>query len=228
MTDEKRFSEEEVREILKRAMSGRQSRALAKGDGVSLSEIKAAAAEVGIDPSRIEEAAGSLTRSGGNRPNRFLGGPLVLDFERRVEGEVDREDTHEVLSAIRRITGQQGKVSEIHGSLEWSSRRDTGERYVTLAPREGATTIRASTNLSNLAVLTYIPAGAMGVIASMAGLARYLKAGSEVGLVVFFVVIPVLYLILRTIFHTVSKAESERLQQVVDELARLIGSSPER
>jgi hypothetical protein len=49
----------------------------------------------------------------------------------------------------------------------------------------------------------------------------FLQAGSLVGLVVCLAAIPVLYTILRTVFGRISEAESARLQQVVEDLARL-------
>jgi hypothetical protein len=53
------------------------------------------------------------------------------------------------------------------------------------------------------------------------GLIKWGKTGSEIGLVVFFTLLPVLYLILRTIFGQISRSVAARLEQVVDELARM-------
>ena len=220
--EDRRFTDDEVREILKRAVSTSSTRALLKRDGLSLSELKAIGREVGIEAARVEDAARAVTLETGNRPSKFLGGPVIMNFERKVDGVFDRDDTHEILSRIRQIIGSQGQVEEVHGSLEWSTKGEVGERYVTLTPREGATTIRTSANLSNLAVLTYVPAGAMGIIASAVGLTKYVKDGSEAGLIVFLLVLPVLYAILRTIYHQVAGAEAERLRKVVDDLARLV------
>ena len=196
-----------------------------KAEGLSLAELKAIGNEVGIDPDRLADAARAVVLESGNRPNRILGGPTILNFERRVQGEIDSTDTPEVLSIIRRNMGHQGEASEIHGSLEWSANGESGSRYVTLSSRDGATTINSSANLTNLAILTYIPAGAVGLIASGAGLASFIEDGSLVGLIVFFVVLPVLYIILRTIVSRFTEAESHKLQSVVDELAMLAGGS---
>ena len=145
----------------------------------------------------------------------------MLNFERRVEGAFDPADTPEILSLIRRTMGLQGEVDEIHGSLEWSGKGDIGDRYVTLSSRDGATTIRGSANLSNTAVLTFLPPGIIGLIVSMVGLIKFVQDGSLIGLVLSLVVIPVLYPILRIILRKVSGSESAKLEQVVDELARL-------
>jgi hypothetical protein len=225
--DDRKFTDEEVREILKKAVEKAPSRALVKSEGLSLAELKSIGGEVGIDPDRMEDAARAVALRKDNRPNRVLGAPTVLNFERKVQGEVDPEDTPEVLSLIRRTMGRQGEVDEIHGSLEWTANSDAGERYVTLTSREGTTTISGSANLSNTAVLTYLPAGMMGLIASFVGLIKFVQDGSQVGLFVCLAVLPILYPILRTIFSKVVGSESAKLEMVVNELARLTEGSGE-
>lgn len=219
--DGRKFTDREVREILKKAVEATPSRALQRSEGLSLAELKAIGEEVGIDPARLEEAARAVTLRGGNPPNRILGAPMVLNFERTVEGELDPEDTLDALTVIRRTMGRQGDVDEIHGSLEWTVNGELGERSVTLASRDGTTAIRSSANLGNAAVLTYVPAGVIGLLTAMVGLIKFFKDGSVAGLVVCLVVALVLYPILRTVFSRISDSESARLQQVVDELARL-------
>lgn len=219
------FTDDEVREILRKAVEALPSRALVRSDGVSLDELKSIAEEAGLDPARVEDAARSVVLQRGNRPNRILGAPMVLNFERRVQGTYSQADTPEILAVIRRTTGQQGEVDDIHGSLEWSARSDAAERLVTLSEKNGTTTIQSSANLTNLAVLTYVPAGVLGFLISMVGLIRFAKTGNELGLVVFFAVLPILYPVLRTIMSSFSKREAERLERVTDELARLTAES---
>lgn len=220
-SDERRFTDREVREILERAVRDAPSRSLTRSEGLTLAELKAIGKEVGIDPARLEDAARAITLKGGHRPNRLVGAPTVLHFERRVEGEFDLDDTPEIVSLIRRIMGQQGEVAELHGSLEWTAKGEAGERYVTLSRREGTTTVSGSANLTNAAIITYLPTGIVGALASLVGLLKFAKDGTTVGLIVFFAVLPILYSILRTIFGKISASESSRLQQVVDSLARL-------
>jgi len=196
------------------------SRALARREGLSLAELKAIGEEVGIDPDRLEDAARTVALGRTRQPNALVGGPTVLNFERRVDREFDPKDTPDILKVIRKTMGVQGEVDEIHGSLEWRAEGDMGARYVTLSPREGTTTVTSSANLSNAAVLTYLPAGIVGTIASMVGLIKFVQDGALIGLVVALTVLPVLYTVLRTIYGRISGAESAKLQRVVDELAR--------
>jgi hypothetical protein len=226
--DGRRFTDREVQEILKRAVERSPSKGLARteSDGLSLAELKSIAGEVGIDPQRVELAARHVASKGTDRSNRVVGAPTVVNFERRVEGEINPEDTPEILGVIRRVMGQQGEASEIHGSLEWTVKGDVGERYVTLSSRDGTTTITGSANLTNAAILTYLPTGIVGLMVSLVGFLKYFQDGSQVGLILFFAVLPILYPILRTLFSKISRTESAKLQRVVEELARF--AEPDR
>jgi hypothetical protein len=224
---ERRFTDREVRAILKKAADESPGRSLMRPDGLTLAELKSIGAEVGLDAARLEEAARAVVEGRTNRPNRLLGGPTLVHFERRAEGEISEEETPEVLSVIRRNVGRQGKMSDAHGLLEWSDRSDSGERYITLSSRDGVTTVTGSSNLTNMAVLTYLPVGVMGLFTSLIGLIKYVKDGSELGLVLFIVVLPVLYMILRTILGHLTRSESLKMERAVDELTRLVETSNE-
>ncbi len=157
-SEERKYSEREVAEILEKAVDGDGVRALGQADGMSLTELKAIGGEVGIDPERIENAAHSLVRvpeTGGNT----VVGRTDFDYEARVPGEIPTDRTPDVIAAIRRITGKPGKLSELHGTLEWRTEGDIGSRWVTVSPRDGHTTIRASARLGQGAMISFIPTG---------------------------------------------------------------------
>jgi hypothetical protein len=217
--DERRFTDREVREILKRAVESRPSQALVKHEGLSLGELKAIGEEVGIDPARLEEAARSVVVGKRTDVNPLIGVPTVLDFERKIEGEFDPDDAPEILAVIRRWMGEQGEISEIRGSLEWSAKSDTGSRYVTVSAKDGTTTVRSSANLSNAAVLGFVPGGALGFFAAIAGTAVYFKEGELAGLILGLTILPLLYWVTRIVLGRFSSSESRKLQGVVDELA---------
>jgi hypothetical protein len=115
--DERTFTDAEVREILKKAVEravrqrspGATSTDVARSEGLNLAELKAIAAEVGIDGAHLEDAARAVVQVGGNRPSRLLGGPRVLNFERTVPGEIRSADTQEIVSRIRRLMGHRAR-----------------------------------------------------------------------------------------------------------------------
>jgi len=65
----------------------------------------------------------------------------------------------------------------------------------------------------------------MGLITSLVGLIKFVQDGSQIGLVVCLAVLPILYPILRTVFSKLSSSEADKLERVVNELARLTDGS---
>lgn len=223
----KRFTDQEVREILKKAVEGTPSRLFQEAEGLSLVELKAIGAEVGIDPERIEDAARSLVLGRPERRRPLLGAPTTLGFWTHAKGELSGEDTPEVLSLIRRIMGHQGTAADVHGSLEWKARSDAGFRYVTVSSRDGHTTIEGSANLSPGAVQTYVPLVIATLCIFTPFLIAFLKGGDALGLVLFLGFAPLLYAGLRAIWKRVSAKEAEKLERTVAEVARLVERSCE-
>jgi len=219
--DDIRFSDDEVREILEQALQTSSSGALARGDGVSLEDLRVIGEEIGVSTTRMEEAAVAVARKRERRPNWLLGAPTVLNFERTVVGELPADSVPDILSVIRRATGRQGEANEVGGALEWNAKSEPIDRHLAVSTRGGRTTIRASANLSGLALMTYVPAAFVGGIGSIIGFMQAANAGIAVGMIFFVSVVPVLYLLLRTILGRMAASEGARLQQAVDELARL-------
>lgn len=223
--DERKFSDREVREILKKAVEKAPSRALAKGEGISLADLKSIGEEVGIDPDRVEDAARAVALSGAKNSFFLLGFPRILNFARKVKGELDPADMPEVLALIRGTMGQQGEANEILGSLEWSGKGETGERYVTLSSREGTTSITSSSNLTQLAVVSFLPAGLIGLIISIIGFVSSADAGNPPVMILSLLILPALFTVIRTLLKKFSVSEAARLQRVVDDLASLTEDS---
>ena len=116
--DERKFTDREVSEILRRAARDASSNAPVKREGLSLTELKAIGAEVGIDPNRLASAAQAVALESGSRSSGLLGGPSVLNFERKVRGEVSPANMPEILSVIRRTMGQPKTCSKSAASGE--------------------------------------------------------------------------------------------------------------
>ena len=60
-----------------------------------------------------------------------------------------------------------------------------------------------------------------GLIGTAVGFVEFVQNGNPIGLVLALVILPTLYLILRTIMGKAASSESARLERVVDDLARL-------
>lgn len=227
--DERRFSDREVREILEKAVkrTPADSRALTTGEGLSLTDLKAIGKEVGISPNRLEEAARSVSEVGANPSNKMLGGPTVVRFGRKIDSEFDPEETPELLSLIRRSMGNKGEVEEIRGSVEWRSNTELVTRYVTVSQKNGETTVEGSSNLSGAAIVTFVPGSIVGLMMTAIAATQAAEAESMPAMLALMLVLPVLFVILRTIYSKVSETETGKLQAAVDDVARWVEDEPD-
>lgn len=145
---ERRYSDEEVALILRRAVDPAADGSEGEqGRGLTLAELKEIGTEAGIDATRIETAAGSLTL---RRPRPVtgvvLGMPTTVQLDRRVSAPLTRERLPELLNLIRTEFARQGIVEEVLGGFEWRARSAMGGRYVSIRPEGNGTRIRVLGN----------------------------------------------------------------------------------
>lgn len=158
MTDT-RFNDEEVSLILARALEADTGRS----DGLTLSQLKGIASEVGIDPAQIESAALAVQANRMAASHGRIGARTSTRYEVEVEGEVDREDYADLLRVIRGALGRQGIVTEEFGGLQWTARDVFGGRYVTVRSEKGRTRVEALGNFRDGAFLSASLGGVGGL-----------------------------------------------------------------
>jgi hypothetical protein len=169
---ERRYSDEEVAEILKVAVETGGALVHRGSEGLSLAEVQAIAAEVGIDTGRVESAALALDVAESQRSVPVLGTPYAPQFEVRVPGAVSPEDFPEVLATIRRVMGRHGIPDERFGALEWKAQDTMGGRYVSVHPKDDEIEIRAYGNFRDGIMTSFLPTFlGMGMVAGLGGLA---------------------------------------------------------
>jgi serine/threonine protein kinase len=149
----KKYREQEVREIIKRASELELDHPTEQGV-LSVGGMEQVAAEAGIPPARVQAAARDLsTPSGPSLPARpeksqwawFLGRSAKIRIERVVEGEVSEEEFPALVDEIRTSLGIIGSVNAFGRSLTWSTAPQSqgGGRkiQIIITPRAGYTRI---------------------------------------------------------------------------------------
>lgn len=153
MADERKYREEEVKEIFDLAASsdelGRPS--VSDEGGLTLTELQEVGLEVGMEPRRIAEAALVLDTRREVTPRRtYMGVPIsvgrVIDLPRAL---TDRE-WKVLVGELRETFGARGKVMLHGGVREWAN----GNLHAILEPTETGHRLR----------LTTLKGGAMGLI----------------------------------------------------------------
>lgn len=102
--DQRVYSDEEFALILRTAaeLASRGEQRDFSSNGLTLTEMKSAAAQAGLDPALVERAARMLvTRATASPLERLIGGPLRHEHDARFSVKLDEETAARLLSAVR-------------------------------------------------------------------------------------------------------------------------------
>jgi hypothetical protein len=148
MSDDQRvYSDEEFAVILRKAaeLASRPEAPAASSAGLTLTEIKSAAAQAGLDPALVERAARLLAdRVSASPLERLIGGPLRNEHKLRFPIKLDENSAARLLSAVRISAGEFGGANSGHSSSMGMTLQNRGEMEalsVTARPEEEGTSV---------------------------------------------------------------------------------------
>jgi hypothetical protein len=231
---ERKYSDEEVALIIKRAAELQQTEQAANdpGNALSLSEIEQIGRETGIDPVLVRRAALGLDRPHQtNRPSPWLGAPTHVVFERVVDGEIPVEEFEVLIDETRRTFGDVGLSSVIGRSLAWSSsgsarRRASGRQVqVTAVVRSGTTTIRVEEEYRNLAgglLGGMVGGGGGGTTGLTVGASMAAFHSPALSAALWVTVVGGFYTLARTIYSNIVSKRERELSALADRLAEQV------
>jgi len=239
---ERKFNEEEVALIIKRAAELQQTEQTEHdpGNALSLTEVEDIAREAGIDPKLIRRAAVGLDQPDQtNRPSPWIGAPTRMVFERVVDGEIPVDEFEPLLAEIRRTLGDNGLPSVIGKSLAWTSgmqgrRRSSGRHVdVSVVVRGGITTIRVEEELRNLAGALFgglVGGGGGGTTGISIGIGMGVFRSAPLAGLLWVTVAAGFYTLARTIFGRMSQARERQLKELIgrleEEVQATVAKSP--
>ncbi len=151
----RRFSDEEFARILHTALQ-LQERDPAKPTndrGLTLEDMKAAARDVGIDPTLVERAVALLPEKA-TTGGRFLGGATRYRLSRSVPGPAGPDELAPAVDMIRDDLGVAGRVSSELDGVTWETEGELSQIHVTLRPTANRTEVRVAVNRDAAASLT--------------------------------------------------------------------------
>lgn len=227
-----RFTEEEVRELLRRAASLQvREEAVSEDGALTIGAVEQIAAQVGIPPARVREAAHELERS--SRPAPLVG-PVHeegsrwnrLVVEEVLAHSISEEVYPAMVAEIQHRLGIVGHTSVLGGSLIWSPAAvsdETRRVVISVAREQDGTVIRIREDLEikGLRAFALPVGGIMGVLFG-AGMARALGMGEPGGplLVIIFAVVGVLTA-MRTVIGLHATERRPELEELAAALAEL-------
>jgi hypothetical protein len=142
-TGSRRYTDNEVALVLRRAAEIEESTGAAGGGGLSLDDLKDIGREVGISPEAIAKAVASLERKGvASAGGLISGSSLVRRAVYSVDGELSPEGIARLIRLVDERSDGAGEVTEALGSVRWTSRDRFRGTQVSITPEKGETTIQ--------------------------------------------------------------------------------------
>lgn len=173
----RRYADAETALILRRAAE-LQGTAPESSTSPSLAELEQVAAEAGIEPRYVRQAAAELASPlSPSRANGILGAPESLWLERVVPGEIPASAFDAVVEEIRSALGMAGHTTVLGRGFTWTSGiaghpAPARAITVTVTPVNGQTVLRAQEALEQMEV-----AHLMGIGVGIGGLGGVVGAG---------------------------------------------------
>lgn len=153
----RRYDEDEVARILKRATEIRQERAAEElaSDGLTLDELEGIAREAGIDVGHLRQAALEMDSGelGGGFLARMAGDRLTLVREMSLAGEMEEDGYEAIVAVAQARVKEHGTVALLGRTLTWRSESQSKTRSTRLvvSVRSGETRIQVEENLHQFA-----------------------------------------------------------------------------
>ncbi len=208
------YTEREFALILAKAaeLAGSSPSAEGRADGLLLDDVKAIAAEVGLDPALVERAAHLVPQvSRGSLLERMAGGPLSSDVDLYFPVEFTQDGAEHLLAVLRSTLGRHGEGEATASGMSWSA----GVVHAS-AHREGDGTRVRVVVKNRIRLFFPLMFGSMGVVAVIL-LAVLAAGGGEPNLVVLAVG-------LSAVAATVWRSLKRTARDTLDKLDRIVGA----
>ena len=221
---ERRFTDQDVAVILRRASELDRGSHDTGGRGLSLQDLQDIGREVGIDPEVVRRAASEVSRRERVHLDALFGATPVHRQLRAVAGELGREELTELVRVVDARVPAQGTVAEALGTIRWNSSERFLSRQVSFEPSTEDTLIRVEERFPDRvrAMLHAIPA-AYGLVFGLA-LGLKLVGGLVAGAAFSAVLAAMGWTAGRPIWNVLAGRSRRRVEALADELAERAGA----
>ena len=163
---ERRYTEEEVAQIIQRAAENQQSpkRQLVPVDGLTLAELQEIGREVGISPELVREAAKSLDAPPQRGSRRWLGLPIGVSRTIELDRKLSESEWERLVVDLRETFDARGSVRSEGNFKQWTN----GNLQALVEPMGAGDRVRLRTikgNMRNVIRGGLAMLGGSGVIA---------------------------------------------------------------
>lgn len=177
MADDQRvYSDEQFALILRTAaeLASRAERPGFSSSGLTLAEMKSAAAQAGLDPALVERAARMLViRAKPSPVERLIGGPLRHEHDCRFPIQFDEDSAARLLSAVRIAATHFHSSNDGHASalgMTWLASGEGDVLSIVARPDENGTAVSIVIDRRGTFVLTGVVSSFAVIAACLAGI----------------------------------------------------------
>jgi len=227
----KRFSEEEVQQVLRRAakLQQRDPRVPTDVRALSLAELEQIAVDSGIDVQQIHRAILELQGRRHGAGSVVLGAPAHVHLERGVKGESPGGAYERLVPEMNRALGTAGQVSAVGETLTWSApNTSSGPVDVTISPIEGGgTRIELNASFGGLLGATFGGiggglGGGLGIPLAVA-IGQLTQSWAAAATTISLALALALFLA-RSLYATIVRRRIRRLEQLMDQLSEQLSA----
>ena len=228
--DERLYSEHEVAAILRRSAKLQAEGDASNTTGLTLSELKHIATEVGIDPTHVEAACldieSGIKDDGEKASSLFL--PLTSEDSHVVKGEIGGDQWEDISNEIGRLYGAFGSVGQVGNQLNWTHNRfPEPSIQVSVASRAGRTKVHAQSDYSNLLAF-FMPAmfASSAVVAALTIESMGLPTGAVI--VAIGLWLTIYWTVVRMILTRLNRKERRRARKLTDRIDMMLHETANR
>ncbi|MFQ5550768.1 MAG: serine/threonine-protein kinase [Gemmatimonadales bacterium] len=228
----KRFSEQQVGEIMRHAAESQFAKPTTDGS-LTVGAIEAIAADVGLSPERVHEAIMQLDASTNAPalPMKLFSLPAHLEMETTVVGEVPQSEFGSLLEEIHLNLKDVGVINDTMGkALSWqtSGFEEAGRTRIMVRPKRGET--KLSITQSTLAykggvtIASVVGGGALAALMIAIGEIEGISAASGIGqamIAVTVAALPGAIVAGRFFLRRVLKKRRKKLEALLHKLAKV-------
>lgn len=229
MADDSRvYSDEEFARILRKAAElARSEESPADSSvGLTLIEMKSAAAQAGLDPTLVERAARMLAFTAAASPiERLAGGPLRHNYDVRFATTLDERRAALLLSAVRISAGLAGSRDAGHSSSMGMTWHDGGEIEslgITARPEENETAVSIAVDRRGTLGLVVLASGMAMFFTTLFSAAALYPEAPALGVAGFIAGTGGALALARGYWKSSTKKVRERIDRVMDVIGRTL------
>jgi hypothetical protein len=216
-----RFTKEETAEIIRRSLELQAKSKETQVGTTSALEIRAAAAEIGIDPAFIDQAISTRGRSLGTTVKKgFLGAIKTVTYEGVFPGTLSEDQWVKTVQNLRTNFGDKGELETLGSTKEWFRTNNVAPVHFSVKSDDQESLVSTSIDLTSINFIPFLPGLPIWMMTSIGLAVSSIPPSLKAVVIVLWFAIYVL--IARLIAQGIGKKSIAKMMQSVADFQQLL------